>query len=190
MIQLPDGTMVSEMVEPPSEGLERGALKFWSYEGVVLPAGDRGVSVSDLLEFATFAHKHYPNEWVDTHAFGLRVTRGGVKDAAATQTRGCCCTPSSREDAARLDSGRLDAADAHAGRPRRTLMPAWDCGNCGRSTPVTHQSTFCKRTSESDVAVHWCCPGACQLDDPEFRRAVEERRSREMTTDPDMEVPF
>jgi hypothetical protein len=31
---------------------------------------------------------------------------------------------------------------------------------------VSHQSTFCKVTGESDVTVHWCCPGACELGDP------------------------
>lgn len=32
------------------------------------------------------------------------------------------------------------------------------CVRCEKLAPITHQSTFCKVTGESDVTVHWCCP--------------------------------
>lgn len=38
----------------------------------------------------------------------------------------------------------------------------WRC-DCGAFTQVSHQSTFCKVTGERDATVHWCCPGACEL---------------------------
>lgn len=41
-------------------------------------------------------------------------------------------------------------------------LVGWRC-DCGSFTRVSHQSTFCKVTGESDVTVHWCCPGACEL---------------------------
>lgn len=62
--------------EAPCEDLERGALRFWFYEGVVLEAADHSlVSTSDLLEFAQYAQKHYPGSKVQVHAYGLRVTK-------------------------------------------------------------------------------------------------------------------
>lgn len=65
-----------ELPEAPAD-LTRGATKLWFYEGAVLEATDGrgGVSAHDLLEFAQFAQKHYPDERVMLHAFGLRVTK-------------------------------------------------------------------------------------------------------------------
>lgn len=38
------------------------------------------------------------------------------------------------------------------------------CGRCGIDTVPGHRSTFCKKTGETDVAMHRCCPDACELD--------------------------
>lgn len=59
----------------PGGDLQRGAVKLWFYEGAVLPAGDSWVSAHDLLEFAQLAQKHYPDEKVWLHTYGLRVTK-------------------------------------------------------------------------------------------------------------------
>lgn len=50
-----------------------------------------------------------------------------------------------------------------------TAVPQWLCVACGAFVQISHQSTFCKVTGLSDVTMHWCCPGACQLDSPESR---------------------
>lgn len=61
----------------PNGELRHGATRLWSYEGAILEPDGPGssVSVHDLLEFAQFAQKHYPDEEVVLHAFGLRVTK-------------------------------------------------------------------------------------------------------------------
>lgn len=60
--------------------LERGPLKFWFAQGLVVycadGARDAGVLEPwELLEFAEYAMKHYPNEKVLVTSSGLRVTR-------------------------------------------------------------------------------------------------------------------
>lgn len=60
--------------------MTRGPLKFWFAQGVAISchdgARDAGVlTVDELLEFAEYAKKHFPDEKVLVHQFGLRVTR-------------------------------------------------------------------------------------------------------------------
>lgn len=80
-------------IQPPDDAapdgdLSRGATKRWFYEGAVLPARDDGsVSTADLLDFAQLAHKHYPNEKVGLHAYGLRVSRTAGESGPSLEWR-------------------------------------------------------------------------------------------------------
>lgn len=57
-----------------AEELSRGNLKFWIYQGITLES-DNGVTTADLLEFAVYAHKHYPDSKVLVHEYGLRAMK-------------------------------------------------------------------------------------------------------------------
>jgi hypothetical protein len=71
----PPVTDPTPMTGTPDASLERGALKFWFHQGAVLQADERdSVSVADLLEFAQYAQKRHPQDRVQLHAYGLRVT--------------------------------------------------------------------------------------------------------------------
>jgi len=55
----------------------------------------------------------------------------------------------------------FDIADRH------DVVPGgWTCDHCSTGTGISHQSTFCKKTGQTFASAHWCCPGACELDDP------------------------
>jgi len=55
----------------------------------------------------------------------------------------------------------FDIADRH------DVVPGgWTCDHCSAGTGISHQSTFCKKTGQTFASAHWCCPGACELDDP------------------------
>ena len=80
---------MTESTDPPAEDPPRGALRFWSHEGITLPADDRGtIGAADLLEFAQLALKHYPDARIYPHAYGMRVTKSAGDDAAAPRLAG------------------------------------------------------------------------------------------------------
>ena len=75
-------TTVIGPTDPPAEDPPRGALRFWSHEGITLPADDRGtIGAADLLEFAQLALKHYPDARIYPHAYGMRVTKSAGDNA-------------------------------------------------------------------------------------------------------------
>lgn len=63
-----------------AEDMTRGPLKMWMANGMSIlchdgPRDAGMLTVDELLEFVTYAKKHFPDEKVLVHQFGLRVTR-------------------------------------------------------------------------------------------------------------------
>ena len=60
--------------------MTRGPLRFWNVQGITILCKDGAqhageLTVEELVEFATYAQKHFPDEIVRVTAEGLRVTR-------------------------------------------------------------------------------------------------------------------